>query len=731
MLMKINGKNIEKRNVIYAAVFFSIFLFSIFSVLTSAHLGEEEKSINADLITSATILPNQNTKLDLYITDNGEPLSSSQLQLINTKLVHLIGMRNDLKNYFHIHPESFDDGYYIANYTFPSDGVYTLWYEFRHDDKEYIKGFVLTVGDGQILTATDDFNTVKMVEGYKVELNAANKIVAGKNTKLSFEVTDASTNEPVELGTYLDEMAHVIVADKNLKTMIHAHTGEHEEHADKVMLPISGKHAEAGEDEGGLGHLNTVVNFPESGIYKIFVEFNPTATPDGKVVRAEFMVNVEKSEGIKPFYIIFPILFAITVAVTIMIANYGKTGKIFLFPPKSTVESLDEKTESPRVPESESKFRKYLLIIGFILFSVFLVGMIWLATEYNSKASKTDMMFWYVLAYAAGLSMIFLPCTLPLAFVIVPLSMGEKPKKGFIMAVMFGLGLTITITSYGIAMAAIGKVLGFDKATQIMWLIAGGIAFFFGLGELKLLPLKMPGYGGALPEFFQRQGDYIKSFLMGLFLGNAGAGCPNPAFYVLLAYITSIGDIATGASLGFVHGIGRAIPLVFLSIAGILGINATQTIVKHKDKVEKGIGFVLVTTGVFILMLGIYGKAWWENSIVHKVWSEMLSIINPQFGEAAAGTGNAPLTPFYVLFAATVLIIIWYYLDRKFFGESENEAVEDVAPKPDDKTMQEKIFEELKKLEEKETKLEQFEEKEIKELRDIKSKLKKLGGKKK
>ena len=30
---------------------------------------------------------------------------------------------------------------------------------------------------------------------------------------------------------------------------------------------------------------------------------------------------------------------------------------------------------------------------------------------------------WYAFSFAAGLSMIVLPCTLPLAFVIVPLSM--------------------------------------------------------------------------------------------------------------------------------------------------------------------------------------------------------------------------------------------------------------------------------------------------------------------
>ena len=59
--------------------------------------------------------------------------------------------------------------------------------------------------------------------------------------------------------------------------------------------------------------------------------------------------------------------------------------------------------------------------------------------------------------------MIVLPCTLPLVFIIVPLSMGQGYKKGLFMAMLFGAGLTITITAYGLGVSALGKTASIDQ----------------------------------------------------------------------------------------------------------------------------------------------------------------------------------------------------------------------------------------------------------------------------
>lgn len=95
------------------------------------------------------------------------------------------------------------------------------------------------------------------------------------------------------------------------------------------------------------------------------------------------------------------------------------------------------------------KIRNSLIIFSFLLLSLTIIGIFWLVTAPGAQAGP-------IFSYAAGLSMIFLPCTLPLVFVIILLSMKQSPLKGLTMATLFGLGLAITLSIYGAAVAWFG-----------------------------------------------------------------------------------------------------------------------------------------------------------------------------------------------------------------------------------------------------------------------------------
>jgi len=267
-----------------------------------------------------------------------------------------------------------------------------------------------------------------------------------------------------------------------------------------------------------------------------------------------------------------------------------------------------------------------LVSIAFVLFSIILIGLVWLAGG--------DQPVTVTLAYAAGLSMIFLPCTLPLVFVIIPLSMGKGYKKGFLMAVLFGLGLAITLTIYGIITALVGDYFGLDNFSRIMFFIAGMFAYVFGLNQLQLITVSLPEI--PLPAFIHKRKDYMKSLLMGMLLGNAGVGCPNPAFYVLLIYIATKASVVSGGWLGFVHGLGRATPLIFLSILALLGINASKWVAGKKVSIERIMGWALVLVGIFIFTVGLFGMYWWENSPPHVEWNEFVEQYAPKLAEAPA-----------------------------------------------------------------------------------------------
>jgi cytochrome c-type biogenesis protein len=270
---------------------------------------------------------------------------------------------------------------------------------------------------------------------------------------------------------------------------------------------------------------------------------------------------------------------------------------------------------------SDSRLRVFLVAFGLGLFSVFVVGLFSLATSPLEVVTLT-------LAYTSGLSMIVLPCTLPAVFVIVPLSLGRSYRRGFTMALLFGLGLTLTIAAYGVAVAWLGKILYLDTMTLLMWLVAGIAAYVFGLSELGLIPWRAPSYGAPLPGAIQQRGDYLKAFGMGLLLGNAGIGCPNPAFYVLLTYIAGSGSLATGAAYGLIHGIGRATPLLALSILAILGVNATGWLLSKRERVERLVGWGLVGFASLLIPKGyLFGHAYWEESVIHKAWNKLVHLM--------------------------------------------------------------------------------------------------------
>jgi cytochrome c-type biogenesis protein len=276
-----------------------------------------------------------------------------------------------------------------------------------------------------------------------------------------------------------------------------------------------------------------------------------------------------------------------------------------------------------------------------------------LVAAFFGNASPTGF-GWYLFSYAMGLTMIVLPCTFPLAFVIVPLSMGKGPVKGLGMALAFGLGVATTLSMYGVLAAIIGKTFistfGLQADTLKNWLyfIAGVIAYLFALGELGLIKMRMPTYSGAAPKIIQEKKDYVKALLLGLFLGNIGVGCPHPATPLIFLEIARSGNIFYGWSLFFVHAIGRVLPLLLLALLGILGVNGLTWLTAHREKVEKTTAWLMIFVAAFILVLGLFTHDWWVNSGQHTMLEEIsgeesvLNFVGQRLGTAQGAHSHGP-----------------------------------------------------------------------------------------
>ncbi|MFQ5839568.1 MAG: cytochrome c biogenesis protein CcdA, partial [Candidatus Methylomirabilales bacterium] len=214
-----------------------------------------------------------------------------------------------------------------------------------------------------------------------------------------------------------------------------------------------------------------------------------------------------------------------------------------------------------------------------------------------------------------------------------------------------------------------------DQVTMGMWLVAGSAAYLFGLSELGLLRFSPPSYEGPMPRGLDRQGDYVRAFGLGLLLGNAGIGCPNPAFYVLLTYLAGSGSVITGLAMGGIHGIGRATPLLAVAALAILGVNATGWLVSRREAVQRGTGWALVALGALLVGKPLFGHAWWEESVFHKVWNGAvhwaLGANVAESAEAEALLGATLVTDPWALYGPWVFLgfvialpILWDYARR-------------------------------------------------------------------
>lgn len=304
-------------------------------------------------------------------------------------------------------------------------------------------------------------------------------------------------------------------------------------------------------------------------------------------------------------------------------------------------------------------FKIWLVFSVFVLLSIILIGIF-------SFVTSSEFIPGYSLAFLAGLSMIVLPCTFPLVFIIVPLALSREKGKGLMMALLFGLGLIVTFMLYGIVLGWLGGFVALYKIVSAMLLIGGIAALFFGISELGLVKFKLPFKQTIMPKYLQGKNDYLRSFFLGFFLGNAGVGCPNPAFYIIFGYVATVGIPSVGASLGAIHGLGRMVPLLFLVVLAILGINAMNKISEYQEKVKHWVAWALVGLGAFILNYGIFGMAWFEDSIIHQAWNRGLEVSFPRIAESAAieaslsippGTGG--LTPWLVFAGIIGIIILW------------------------------------------------------------------------
>lgn len=193
-------------------------------------------------------------------------------------------------------------------------------------------------------------------------------------------------------------------------------------------------------------------------------------------------------------------------------------------------------------------------------------------------------------------------CTLPAMGMLVAYSGTREEmnrRTAFASAASFMVGSTL-------ALIVLGFVAGFvGQAAQAMlgryWkAFAGVIAVVLGLAALKLLPLKMPQFGGTAGAKPMGRG-VLDVAVVGLLMGGGVAACSlgcNPGIYIVLGAAVLQGHALWGMVLMAAFGIGFSLPLSAI----LFGVSSG----KASLKAQKAEAAIRVAAGVLLVCVGFY-----------------------------------------------------------------------------------------------------------------------------
>jgi len=204
----------------------------------------------------------------------------------------------------------------------------------------------------------------------------------------------------------------------------------------------------------------------------------------------------------------------------------------------------------------------------------------------------------FIAVFIGGLLSAASPCVLAAIPLIIGYVGGYSEgsrKKAALFSLVFVLGLAITFTLLGAAASVMGQILGFMG--QWLYLGLAAIAVLMGLQLMGVISIPLP--------FQEKRAVKTKgllgAFLLGMLTGTVSSPCATPVLAVILAYVSTQGDMAYGGSLLFVYALGHC-ALIF--IAG-LSAGLTESIISSSGAKNFSL-YAKRLSGALLVIVGVY-----------------------------------------------------------------------------------------------------------------------------
>jgi thiol:disulfide interchange protein DsbD len=229
------------------------------------------------------------------------------------------------------------------------------------------------------------------------------------------------------------------------------------------------------------------------------------------------------------------------------------------------------------------------------------------ATGGDDHSGTVDQVFanhgWllgFLVVLLGGLALNLTPCVYPLIGVTIAYfgNQGGGPRRIFLLAVLYVLGIALMFSAVGVAVALSGGLFGSALQNPIVLSVIAAMMIGLALSSFGVFSLQPPQWlmqhaGIARPGF-------AGALLMGLGMGVVAAPCIGPIVLGLLLMVERSGSPLFGFALFFTLAVGMGLPYVALAMAAG-SIRQLPRSGEWLAWVEQLFGFILIGLAIYFL----------------------------------------------------------------------------------------------------------------------------------
>jgi cytochrome c-type biogenesis protein len=214
----------------------------------------------------------------------------------------------------------------------------------------------------------------------------------------------------------------------------------------------------------------------------------------------------------------------------------------------------------------------------------------------------------YLAVFGGGVLVSFSPCVFPL----IPVTLGiigakgqDRKLNGFILSLVYVLGMAVTYSALGLIAALSGKLFGQISAQPLTQLVVGNIFIVLGLSFLGVFDMPVLGFRGLNKIKIESLGSV---FFFGMVSGLVVGPCTAPALGAVLLYVGTKHNILRGATLLFTFAYGLGLVLILTATVGGFLLNFSKS-GEWLSRIKKLGGLILIGAGEYFLINA--GRLWW------------------------------------------------------------------------------------------------------------------------